>query len=103
LADTNAGDAVASDSRTGSITSLLGRNLKEARRCAGLSQQDLAGRAGIALALLAEIESGVSDPDLQMIGALAKAVGCAAFELLKPRSIRETPLQIPLKNSVRQN
>jgi len=44
----------------------------------------LAARAGIAPVLLAEIESGISDPDLQVISALAKAVGCAAFELLKP-------------------
>jgi transcriptional regulator with XRE-family HTH domain len=84
LADTNAGDAVASDSNSGRIASLLGRNLKAARRGAGLSQRDLAARAGIALVLLAEIESGASDPDLQVIGALAKAVGRAAFELLKP-------------------
>jgi len=74
---------VAFDSTSGRIGSLLGRNLKAARLCAGLSQQDLAARAGIALVCLAEIESGVSDPDLQVIGALAKAVGCAAFELLK--------------------
>jgi ribosome-binding protein aMBF1 (putative translation factor) len=83
LADTNAGDIVASDRTSGTIESLLGHNLKAARLRAGLSQQDLAARAGVALALLAQIESGVSDPDLQVIGVLAKAVGRAAFELLK--------------------
>jgi DNA-binding XRE family transcriptional regulator len=65
------------------IESLFGHNLKAARLCAGLSQQDLAARAGVALAFLTQIENGVSDPDLQVIGALAKAVGCAAYELLK--------------------
>ena len=75
---------MASDSNSGRIESLFGRNLKAARLCAGLSQQDLAARAGVALIALAEIESGVSDPDLLVIGALAKAVGCAAFELLEP-------------------
>ena len=74
---------MASDSNSGRIESLFGRNLKAARLCAGLSQQDLAARAGVALIALAEIESGVSDPDLLVIGALAKAVGCAAFELLE--------------------
>jgi transcriptional regulator with XRE-family HTH domain len=81
LADTYAGDAVDLDSTP--IGALLGRNLRAARLCAGLSQQELAARAGIALGFLAEIEGGVSDPDLRIIGALAKAVGCAAFELLK--------------------
>ena len=61
----------------------LGRNLKAARLCAGLTQQELAARAGVALAFLAQLESGVCDPDLQRIGALAKAVGRAAFELLQ--------------------
>ena len=61
----------------------LGRNLKAARLCAGLTQQELATRAGVALAFLAQIERGVCDPDLQRIGALAKAVGRAAYELLQ--------------------
>ena len=71
------------DSRPASLGALLGRNLKAARLCTGLSQQELAVRAGVALCLLVEIESGVSDPDLRVIGALARAVGLAASELLK--------------------
>lgn len=61
----------------------LGRNLKAARVRAGLTQRELAIRAGVALAFLAQIESGVCDADLQRLGALAKAVGRAAFELLQ--------------------
>jgi transcriptional regulator with XRE-family HTH domain len=71
------------ESNLARIGSLLGRNLKAARLCAGLSQQELAARAGVTLGLLAEIEAGFSDPELRVIGALAKAVGCAAIELLK--------------------
>ena len=37
----------------------LGRNLKAARLRAGLTQRELATRAGVALAFLAQIESGV--------------------------------------------
>jgi transcriptional regulator with XRE-family HTH domain len=65
------------------LGALLGRNLIAARLCTGLSQQELAIRAGVALCLLVEIESGVSDPDLRVIGALARAVGLGASELLK--------------------
>jgi transcriptional regulator with XRE-family HTH domain len=83
LAVTNAGDIVASCRHSGGIGSLFGTNLKAARLCAGLTQQDLATRAGVALTFLTQIESGVVDPDLQVIGALAKGVGRAAFELLK--------------------
>ena len=71
------------DSSPARLRALLGRNLKAARLGTGLSQRELAVRAGVALCLLVEIESGVSDPDLRVIGALARAVGLAASELLK--------------------
>ena len=71
------------DSNPARLEALLGRNLKAARLSIGLSQQELAVRAGLALCVLVEIESGVSDPDLLVIGALARAVGLAASELLK--------------------
>ena len=65
------------------LVARLGHNLKAARLRAGLTQQELAARAGVALAFLAQIESGASDPDLRMLGALAKAVGRAACGLLQ--------------------
>ena len=65
------------------LEALLGRNLKAARLHAGLTQRELAARAGVALAFLAQIESGASAPDLRMLGALAKAVGRAACGLLQ--------------------
>lgn len=60
----------------------LGRNLKAARMSAGLTQQELAARSGIALTVLAQIESGCSDPSLRLLDTLAKAVGCAADDLV---------------------
>ena len=66
---------------TGILTA-FGRNLRAARVSAGLTQQELAARVGIALAILTQIESGCSDPDLRLLGSLAKAVGCAAYDLL---------------------
>ena len=60
----------------------LGRNLKAARLGAGLTQGELAGRAGLAPAFVAELEGGALDPDLRALGALADALGCPAFELV---------------------
>ena len=53
------------DSKPTRIVSLLGRNLKAARRRAGLSQRELAERTGITLGRLVQIEGGISDPDLR--------------------------------------
>jgi DNA-binding XRE family transcriptional regulator len=70
--------------RSINIKAVLGCNVKAARRRAGLTQRELAARAGVAPILLARIESGTYDPDLAVLGALAEAVGCPAFELVKP-------------------
>lgn len=64
------------------ILATLGRNLRAGRLSAGLTQQELAARAGIALAIFAQIESGCSDPGLDLLGTLAKAVGRAAYDLV---------------------
>jgi transcriptional regulator with XRE-family HTH domain len=64
------------------ILAALGRNLRAARMAAGLTQQEVAARAGIALTIFAQIESGCSDPGLRLLGSLAKAVGCAAYDLV---------------------
>ena len=64
------------------ILAALGRNLRARRMSAGLTQQEVAARAGIALTILAQIESGCSDPGLRLLGSLAKAVGCAAYDLV---------------------
>ena len=61
----------------------FGRNLKAARISAGLTQSELAARAGVAFSLITQIESGVCDPDLRLIDALAKVVGRTASELLR--------------------
>jgi transcriptional regulator with XRE-family HTH domain len=71
------------DSNPARLEAVFGRNLKAARLNTGLSQQELASRAGVAFCVLVEIERGDSDPDLRVIGALARALGLAAFELLK--------------------
>jgi transcriptional regulator with XRE-family HTH domain len=65
-----------------SILAVFGRNLTAARVSAGLTQQELAARAGIAATTLAQIEGGCSDPDLRLLGTLAYAVGCDAYDLV---------------------
>ena len=83
FADVRAGDFVEHDSTLSGVRALLGRNLKAARLGAGLSQQELALRAGVAPSLLVQVESGCGNPDIDTLGALARAVGRAAFELLE--------------------
>ncbi len=53
----------------------LGDNIKAMRKRAGLSQEDLAGKAKIAHRALQRIEGGDGNPTLNTLLAIAKALG----------------------------
>ena len=55
-----------------------GALLRQARKQAGLSQVDLAGRAGVTQSVISAYESGQRQPSLP---ALARLVSAAGFEL----------------------
>ena len=66
--------------------SALGSNLVLAREAAGLTQTDMAKRAGTSRATIAQIESGGGDPRLSTLGAIADALGVGTFVLLLGKS-----------------
>ena len=55
--------------------------LKELRKAAGLTQQELAQRAGVKLGTLRTWEQGVSTPSLRDAYACALALGCTVDDL----------------------
>jgi transcriptional regulator with XRE-family HTH domain len=61
----------------------FGGRLKAVREGAGLSQSQLAGRAGCNLFTISKIERGLHEPAWPLVQALARAlsVTCAAFEV----------------------
>ena len=63
-------------------SSALGANLVRARDAAGLTQADLAEKAGTSRATIAQIESGQGDPRLSTLGIIADALGVGPFVLL---------------------
>lgn len=83
---------------------MAGRDLvREARRRAGLSQAELALRAGVPQSTVGRIESGTREPSMELVERLIRAAG---FELrvglgepdpqtdsLFERTLRRTPQQ----------
>jgi putative molybdopterin biosynthesis protein len=63
-----------------------GTRLRLARQARGLSQQQLAGMAGISRQAVSAVESGVSDPSLRVALALSHALGMTVEELFGPGS-----------------
>jgi transcriptional regulator with XRE-family HTH domain len=66
------------------VETSFGKRLKELRESAGLSQQDLATRAGLSVGGLAGLEQGRREPNWTTVLSLASAleVDCKAFQEL---------------------
>lgn len=65
------------------LNATLARNTVRRRKAAGLTQEELAERTGIALRTLARRESGLSRWTTDEIAAVADALGVDASDLMK--------------------
>lgn len=65
------------------LNATLARNTVRRRKAAGLTQEELAERTGIALRTLARRESGLSRWTTDEIAAVADALGADASDLMK--------------------
>lgn len=63
---------------------LVGRNVKEARLKAGLSQEQLAERSGFSQQYLSGLERGHRNPTVVTLFELAQALATQPVNLLKP-------------------
>jgi transcriptional regulator with XRE-family HTH domain len=61
----------------------FGENLREARRAAGLSQEELAKRAGIDRPTISVYEHGKREPNMSTLVKLARALGVPAEALVR--------------------
>lgn len=63
----------------------LGLNIQEARRSKGFSQETLAHRADIDRGYIGKIENAKHAASIDMVEAIAEALGIEARDLLNPR------------------
>lgn len=67
-----------------------GARLRVARQARGLSQQQLAGMAGVSRQAVSAVESGLSDPSLRVALAVAQALGVTVEELFGTEGVVPT-------------
>ena len=67
---------------------VVGRNLRRLRMARELTQEDLAGEAGLAMRHIGRIERGTSSPTAAMLGRLAEAMNIQPSEFFV---VEETP------------
>src|ERR1700759_1665839 len=73
-----------------------GTRLRLARQARGLSQQQLAGVAGVTRQAASAVESGHSDPSLRVALGLARALGMTVEELFGPGDPADPVLAQPV-------
>src|SRR5690242_1273457 len=73
-----------------------GTRLRLARQARGLSQQQLAGVAGVTRQAVSAVESGHSDPSLRVALGLARALGMTVEELFGPSEPGDPVLARPI-------
>ena len=64
---------------------ILAANVRAARLAAGVSQEELAFRAGIDRTYASQIERAIANPSLGITCAVADALGCTLIDLLTSR------------------
>lgn len=62
---------------------IVGRNIRRIRKARGLTQEQLAEEAGMAMRYLSGVERGEENPTLRFLAKIAEALGVPPAELLK--------------------
>jgi len=64
------------------VRKIVGRNVREARKAIGLSQEALADKAGIDRTYVSGVERGVRNPTITLLAKFAAALDTSAAALL---------------------
>ena len=81
---------------------LAGALLRQARRGAGLSQAELAARAGVTQSVISAYESGHRQPSVPTLAALVEAAGCELVTGVRRQPRRLSRLSGPVGQRVRR-
>ncbi len=68
------------------LVQLLGENVRRIRKECGLSQEELAFRAGMKRSYVSDLERGTRNPNVRALGRLADALGVTPSRLLDDKS-----------------
>jgi transcriptional regulator with XRE-family HTH domain len=72
------------NNRGEALKSLMSRNIKQFRTDSGLSQAELAEKAGISIPYLGSVERGDKWPSPATLSGIAHGLGIEPYDLLKP-------------------
>lgn len=80
------------------ITQIISQNVKQARAKAGISQKVMSDRCGVSVQQISDVESGRKKPSLELLFAMAVALGVNSSDLLnineKPQPLKQEPSKV---------
>ena len=79
----------------------FGQRVRELRLAAGMTQEDLAERCGLFRTYLSRIETGLANPTLTMIHALAGSLGVSVTDLFALPVDAKAPARAPVRTPAR--
>jgi transcriptional regulator with XRE-family HTH domain len=71
----------------------LGENIRKYRKIKGLTQKQLASKAGISENSITRYESGTRSPDFPILDGIADALGCNLIDLIGKNTVQATALK----------
>ena len=80
------------------VVALFGKNVRTLRDREGLSQEELAFRAGMKRSYLSDLERGTRNPSVRALGRLAEALRVAPSRLLEDPSTSETDSNVVVRS-----
>ena len=69
------------------VRKILASNVRRERMARGWSQEGLGSKAGTSQVYISEIETGKKAASVDVLEALASALSCEPYELLRPSDI----------------
>lgn len=84
------------------IAKVLGARIRAYRTAAGISQEELAFKAGISPAHLGQIERGVKRPNVETVEKLARSLGVPMSVLFEAESAPEEESSVTLNKIMAQ-
>jgi len=80
------------------VVALFGKNVRTLRDREGLSQEELAFRAGMKRSYLSDLERGTRNPSVRALGRLAEALRVAPARLLEDPRPSDTDSNVVVRS-----
>jgi transcriptional regulator with XRE-family HTH domain len=82
------------------LSKAVGDRVRQRRKKLGLTQEELAGRAGIDTSYVGQLERGLRHPSLRVLACVAEALEMQVADLLREKPRQDSPVLRELQRTL---